>query len=100
MHLRRIETPEGEIGKAGVKFGLGVSAQETTARALAVRACRLEPRHTPVQRQARMSERVPASDAREQQGGAGISGEMARMGGELREEQQRAPIRVGRDRGE
>ena len=47
-----------------------------------------------------MRERVAASDAREQERGARIGLEMARMGGKPRQEQQGAPVRVGRDAGE
>ena len=47
-----------------------------------------------------MGERIAAPDAREQERGARIRIEMARMRGEPRKKEERAPVRIGRHGGE
>jgi hypothetical protein len=100
MGLRRIEPPEGEIGKAGVKRSLRMSGKEAPAGALVLDASSLETRGAADEGEARMRERVAAPDARKQERSARIGLQMARMGGKPRQEEQGAPVDIGGDAGE
>jgi hypothetical protein len=64
MGLRRVEPPKGEIGKAGIKRGLRMRRKEAPADALVLDAVSFETRDAAGEREARMCERVAASEAR------------------------------------
>ncbi len=98
IEMRRDDAhaPEREVAEAGIELRLRMARQEAAADAGIVGAFARDRRKTAQHRQARMRQGVALAGLGQQQRGAAIDFEIGGVGGQLRHQDQRRAVDIGR----